>query len=372
MNQDDLTTESACELRARCEALPRMLKELGELEMPQVEVRRGDRIWVTGAGLAEGPARMLAAQWRAQLGLCAEFVPLTAFVSSSPEEIDLLVVCSQGLSPNAQLALPSCGQVERALLITSARLGEPDSPLIARWLEQGGEVWDLPPECEDGGFLLRVQGPTLYTLAIACWVSAQREAFGLPERSWQRELEQVPGAYKASFERALEARSAGAHRMLSSPHLALLSYGSGDDLSHGLRWKILEGMWRQAPPVFDALQIVHGPWQGFYDQPTALLALIDERCKAQRALTDRLGAMLKPHHRLEVLTAKLSAPLGYFEFAAQLDAMVILENERLGRDLTAWPGRGDDGPLYQVSTRSQLSAEASSSATEPHAREQEA
>ena len=42
--------------------------------------------------------------------------------------------------------------------------------------------------------------------------------------------------------------------------------------------------------------------------------------------------------------------LGFFEFAAAIDAMLVLENQHLGRDLVRWPGLGEDGPLYGFSS----------------------
>ena len=199
--------------------------------------------------------------------------------------------------------------------------------------------------------LLRVQGPTLYAFALHLWTRALVQELFDEDPVWGAALDEVPALYAERFGATLRAPEATeqAH-LLSAPNLALLSYGACEDRSHGLRWKILEGMWRQAPQVFDLLQVVHGPWQGFYNEPMALLALIDKRCPMQVDLLDRLEKILNPHHTLRVLNAELPAPLGFFEFAAAIDAMLVLENQHLGRDLVRWPGLGEDGPLYGFSS----------------------
>ncbi len=343
-------TPSVRELMRRCEQLPELLEDVLDLSFPDVALSRAHTVLVTGAGLAEGPARHLAAQWRAQLGVCADFVPLTAFMMGPPREADVLIVCSQGICPNVRLALPSLHAFEHGVLLSSVRLGEGDLPdEVEAWMEQGGVVWDLPPEEESGGFLVRVQGPTLYTFAIARWTSHLREQWRgeLPE--WSTGLVDVPCTYRRAFDRVMRGESSVDSALLTRRNLAVLSFGHNDDLSQGLRWKLLEGLWRQAPPVFDLLQVVHGPWQGFYHDEMVLLALLDETCAIQHDLLDRLSRMLTPSkHTLLCLTTTLPSPLGYFEFAAQLDALMLLEHARQGTDLVAWPGRGEDGPLYRV------------------------
>lgn len=343
--------KSLSTLHTRCEAIPALLESVLALPLPDVEITRAQRVLVTGAGLAEGPARLLAAQWRAQLGVCADFVPLTAFLTGAPREADVLIVCSQGICPNARLALATLESYPVGILLSSVRLGSPPLPEdVATWMAGGGIVWDLPPADESGGFLIRVQGPTLYTLAISRWTAHLYKMHeDGDELSWVSALARVPRAYEERFDAVISGREHTESAPLSLPNLALLSYGNNDDLSQGLRWKLLEGLWRQAPPVFDLLQIVHGPWQGFYHEQMTLLALVDVACPVQHELLRRLESMLQPRHTLIRVTTSLPSPLGYFEFAAYLDAMILMENRRRGVDLVAWPGRGEDGPLYTLS-----------------------
>ncbi len=338
----------------RCEALPALLDETLQVAPPNFSISSSSRVVVTGAGLAEGPARQLAALWRSELGICVDFIPLTSFMHGVPtHRADTLIVCSQGLSPNAQIVFDRVSNFSRALLITSCRhleLKPHETELLQKWQQAGGAIWDLPPAHKEDGFLLRVQGPTLYLLAVCAWTASLSRTLHGEDVSWVDELARVPQTYARRLEEALfEPDAIQSASMLSEQNLGLLSFAASEDRSHALRWKLLEGLWRQAPQVFDLLQVIHGPWQGFYHEPMALFALIDGECDMQRDLVARLEGILMPHHTLKKVYASLSPPLGLFEFCAVFDALIVLENQRLGRDLVDWPGQGKDGPLYGLS-----------------------
>ena len=113
------TPASVKTLLQRCTALPSMLQDALTLTFPEDErfsLHQSSRVIITGAGLAEGPARQLAKLWRAELGLCADFVPLTSFIASSPRtRADTFILISQGLSPNARIAMDHAQSFEQAL-----------------------------------------------------------------------------------------------------------------------------------------------------------------------------------------------------------------------------------------------------------------
>src|SRR5690606_25355371 len=104
-------------------------------------------------------------------GCAATFVPISAFATSSAPRGAELVVFSQGLSPNARLALPrrepvasdgAAPSFDRILLFTSVAPGSPKA--AARGLDEaidaGLEPVVLPPEEEEGN-LPRVIGPVV-------------------------------------------------------------------------------------------------------------------------------------------------------------------------------------------------------------------
>jgi fructoselysine-6-P-deglycase FrlB-like protein len=306
----------------------------------------GERIVITGAGLAEGPARYMVGLMAQVLGARVRFVPLSALGAPGAPSADALIICSQGLSPNARIAMARVADFKRALLITAAQDASscPDERLaLTAWERAGGQVIRIALEPERG-LLLRVIGPAVTCLVAAQLVSAWAEQVGERAASdWP--LARLPQAVREAYQRAAELQIAP--EALLHGRLALVATGDYVELCHGLRWKLLEGLWREVAPVFDALQFAHGPLQSMFYDEVLVLALAREGDAHDGALLDRLERVLvAPRHRVVRLSARLPAPLSIFEHGAALDALICHAVARTTRDLGAWPGLGLDGPLY--------------------------
>jgi creatinine amidohydrolase len=305
------------------------------------EGRLDARVVVTGVGCSEGPARLLAGLL-ALLGIRSRFAPLSSFVGAgagagagaAPPAGDTLVVFSQGLSPNATLALDAAGRYARALLLTSLTAAD---PRLAPHVAAGVEVVTLPPR-EEEGLLLRVQGPAVASLA-ACLVAEQiagEAGLLLPQTD-------------ASLVAAIDAARGRVRAPDSWPEgpLGLVTAGEHGTLCRGLTSALVEGLLVPEPPIWDLLSVAHGPFQQFYDTPITLLALTGPGTPP--GLLDRLAAMLVPgRHTLLRLEATLPGHLGLLEHQAQLAALLIEGLRRRPRDLVRWPGQGCDGPLYSL------------------------
>ncbi len=348
-------------LAARAAEVPRLLGDL-LAQRPHFrgfEGAAGARVVTTGVGCSEGPARLLATLLGG-LGIRARFTPLSSFVgreqaASEPGGAarercgagllasargdavlhapagDLLVVFSQGLSPNATLALGAAGHYARSLLLTS--LAETDSRLSA-YVAAGLEVVTLPPR-EEEGLLLRVQGPAVASLA-ACLVAEQLAA---DESEWPRADASLVAAVGAARSRVTAPDS------WPEGPFALLTSGDHGALYRGLTSTLVEGLLVPEPPLWDLLSVAHGPFQQFYDHPITLLALTSPETPSW--LLDRLSEILVPgRHTLLRLDATLPNHLALLEHQAQLAALLLEGLRRRPRDLARWPGQGCDGPLY--------------------------
>src|SRR6185503_10506563 len=53
--------------------------------------------------------------------------------------------------------------------------------------------------------------------------------------------------------------------------IAFLTTGTYDDLTYNLRCKVLEGMLLPAPPVWDLLEVAHGPLQQAHRGPMTFI-----------------------------------------------------------------------------------------------------
>ena len=332
---------ASASLAALRERLARVAPELAALAargLPAASSPPGcGRYAVTGVGGSEGPARLLVATLRS-LGLGARFVPLSAFavgdVAALPAEC--LCVFSQGLSPNARVALSFAARFAGGVLFTSA----PASPLLAAFVASGGRVLTLGP-AEETGSLLRVVGPPVAMLAAVLFA---HEVAGAPVPT--RALAELPLDLEASAAAARAALAAlpAFAREAAVARVAFVTAGESGErgLACGLAIKWLEGLGGDEPPTWDVLEIAHGPFHAFYTETRLLVALGDGG-----ALFDRLEAMLAPErHALLRLPAR--GPLARLVLEAAVNELFLAAFERAPRDLREWPSKGLDAPLYAL------------------------
>jgi creatinine amidohydrolase/Fe(II)-dependent formamide hydrolase-like protein len=345
-----------------------------------------ERVVATGAGSSAAHARFFVSAI-GELGVAARFAPLSSFLEGVGGEAEraALVVFSQGLSPNARIALARAEVWRLACLVTSTP-DEPDDArpvsdrapavapassatdelapasqaaraerraALAALRERGVRVL-RHPGAEEYGTLLRVVGPlTGYAAALALARALARSlapsSGGLPEPSW---TSTPASAICASVAAARERALAGARDLDASAFeadLAFLTSGRHLERVGNLPLKVLEGMLRPLPPVWDLLDFAHGPYQQTYQRPATLIALSRADAVGEEDLLARVEAMLVPErHRLLRLRAALPGPLAVFEHDAMMSALVLRYVGERGIDQLAWPGKGRDGPLYEV------------------------
>lgn len=291
--------------------------------------------WITGAGGSEGPARALVERLL-DGGRAARFVPLSPFAFEvSPPRGTVLIVFSQGLSPNARLALKRRASFAAAVLVTAVDPADDGdrAALVADFEAQGGFVWAHGPPREPP-LLVRLEGPARAGLAAQLLATG---IAGLPPPPAS-----LPDAVRAVIDRGPLDGWDG-----SAPAVALVVGRLPAASTHGLAWKLLEGAGLPLPPTWDVLQVAHGPLQQLWHRPATLLALVvDPR---EEPLFDRLEEGLEPtRHRLLRLRATLPLPWASFEFDAAVGELVAQTLERYPRDLLDWPAKGRDGALYEL------------------------
>lgn len=326
----DRATSSVTVLAERIASIPQALQVAATIELPNL-ARVPSSVVTTGIGASEGPARFLACTL-SELGIAARFVPLTAFALGSPQA-DLLVVFSQNLSPNARLALPAQHRFGARWLVTSAGFQPGASAresFLATYHAEGVELIQVPPGREDG-MLLRVVGPAVATL-VGLRISAQ-----------------IAADRMAPFD-ALEAARAYAPPCpidaLDNTPVAMVAAGVSVESLHGQRWKLLEALLTEDPPVWDVLQFAHGPLQAIHARPMTLLVFGTRRADD---LVSRLQrAVSATHHRVRTWQPTRDDALACFETAAAMDATLLATLRATPRNLFEWPGRGTDAPLYEL------------------------
>ncbi|MEO6951260.1 MAG: hypothetical protein ABI321_05550 [Polyangia bacterium] len=313
-------------LAERIGTIPAMLTMAVAIPLPDGIERLAamDRVVVTGGGMSEGPARVLVALLL-RAGRHATFVSQSRFVDwpEPPAPRTALVLFSQGLAPNARLPLPYARGFGTSLLVTSVS-------------EAGGVamVWTLPPACEDR-LLLRVVGPSVALCA------AVRIAHAVTGRS--EDLSVLPGVVARRLAEPAPDLFGASRRPL-----ALVVDDRLIDVAMPLRWKLLEGLRVNDPPVWDVLQVAHGPLQSFYEHETTLLVVRGAPAR-HAGLYDGLRSVLVPgRHRVVELDATLEGDAAIVELDVALDAALLATLRHHPVTLDDWPSRGLDGPLYDV------------------------
>jgi creatinine amidohydrolase len=113
-----------------------------------------------------------------------------------------------------------------------------------------------------------------------------------------------------------------------------------------MAWTWMEAWWTEPPPAFDVLQLAHGPWQQRFEAGGPWLAFT--RPDDAPGLWPRLEQMLPERQSLVRIPASLPGPLALFEHLGFVQGLLSGVLLRAPRDLTQWPGKGTDGPLYEL------------------------
>jgi creatinine amidohydrolase len=344
------------------------------------------RVVATGVGASAAHARLLAALLE-DAGLAARFLPLTSFAAPPPADAscDALVVFSQGLSPNARLALEHARRWAGALVVTAvppadasvrtprAAEGTGDAAPPAGALHDRQQLLDAlaargcgvyrVPAAEEYGTLLRVAGPLVGAAAAIVLARTIVAAAGAAPAGL------LPGPDAATRDGVAERLAAAlAGASAAAPELdgsafaegaALLASGTYGELLGNVRATVQEGLLVPAPPVWDLLEFAHGPFQEIAARPAALVALTRDGAPGEDELLARLGSMLVPgRHRLVRLRATLPGALALLEHQTMVAVLVVRAIAARRVDQVDFPGRGADRRLYDVAALADASAHA--------------
>lgn len=352
MNSDRVrpTTLSALpvtreQLRERVEHLPVDLEDALATDQPPLPApwRDVERFDVTGIGASEGPARLLVNELL-DLGFCARFTAAAHYLRPTDGAKTALIAFSQGLSPNARLALRQAPLYAASLLFTALTGPENASPpklaLLHHFRTAGGTTWTHAP-LREGGSLVRMVGPACASLLALRFAAELAQKRDLPAPAWLKALPAVPSAAAESFRNA--PTSGG------SDPLALLGTAPSTSMLRSLAWKWQEGLFTKLPPDFDVLSFMHGPLQSLHGTPGTMILCRGPVHPSDDDLIRRLQQVLskQPQQLLE-LKATLPGPLAWFEFDAAFNQMVLREIEARKLSPGDWPAQGLDAPLYQL------------------------
>jgi creatinine amidohydrolase len=310
------------------------------------------RFVLTGVGSSVAHARFLA-HLIDDAGFDTRVVPISA-LAAAPDPAaadDVLIVVSQGLSPNARLALAHAASWRRVLLLTAASedgaraAGDTaKADLLAELAAADVTICPFPVGENEYETLVRVVGPIAGYLC-ALHVAAALAPAAVP--SWDVEmicaaLEAAPGR----VDRAL----AGYEVARLRDGVTFLTSGTYGELTDNLRYKVIEGMLLPAPPVWDLLELAHGPLQQTHTGPMTFIALTrGDAASFEHEMLARVERALDGgRHALLRLDATFPGALAIFEHEALMNELMLRFIAARTVDQIGWPGREKDRELYEI------------------------
>ena len=306
------------------------------------------RFLVTGTGSSEAHARYLVMLLNLYSERAAAYLPISGFVEPAAGAFagKTLVVFSQGVSPNAQIALRRRRAFAHTVLFTASTpaaalaAGKPDrAALLQNLLDEGNELIEFPL-AEEYTTLIRFVGPLagyLAALQFAAQFPDCRAPLPSPELLADLLAAQAPRDLLDAMIRLPSAWSGGFNLVTAAPI---------SDFSQNLACKFMEGVYWPCPPISDLLQFAHGPFQQMNAAPKPVIFL-QGGSAAEAEMVDRSVRMLQ-EVGLAAFVLRIDAPPLYsiLGFEAALNDLVfaVMRHQRINQ--IEWPGKGRDDLLY--------------------------
>ncbi|GAB5562020.1 MAG: hypothetical protein SynsKO_36670 [Synoicihabitans sp.] len=306
------------------------------------------RFVITGTGSSEAHARYLATLLNLHTDRAAAYLPLSGFVDAPAANFagKTLVVFSQGVSPNAQIALQRGKDFSHLILFTATTpeaaeaAGKPDRAQLLRGLtDAGGELVEFPL-AEEYTTLIRFVGPMagyLACLQFAGQFPASRAPLPCNESLLPLLEVEAPAPLREAMCNLPSAFAGGFNLITAAPI---------SDYSQNLACKFMEGLFWSCPSISDFLQFAHGPFQQMTAHPKPVV-ILQGNGAGEVEMVNRSVDMLRGVGASAYVVAVDAPPLlSIFGFEAALNDAVFAAMKHLRVDQVNWPGKGRDDQLY--------------------------
>jgi fructoselysine-6-P-deglycase FrlB-like protein len=306
---------------------------------------------VTGTGSSKAHAKFFVYLINQYTQSFAEFKALSAFSEKFVKNTErkTLVIFSQGLSPNSQLALACSVHFHHTILFTSTTIEGANQTgkleavkILQQLIDQEKEIVYFPIENEYS-VLIRLIGPLAGYLACLQFVENYVPGV-LPQCNPKQLLTSLEDA-------RLQANNAPIQAILSESRkrVQILSSYPFSDFGQNLAYKFLEGLYWPMPAVWDYLQFSHGPFQEWVLDRSPIIILHGNTRTEENYLERTLKMLnLQP---TTVWIVKSDLPICYriLEYEMVLNHFLIPACSTLKINQIDWPGKGFESPLYDIS-----------------------
>lgn len=314
----------------------------------RLSLRNCRRVVLTGIGSSEAVARFAMRNLEMVPEFSLQFCTTSQFFGTLPfDPADaILVVVSQGLSPNSRIALERRKEFAGTVLLTAATVegqrnaGRPDRALLLESLEAEGAVVLEHPLEEEFSILPRVVGPFCGLLAAVRLADVLKGAgeSSLPYESI------ASAAFGKNFPQEGEVDTWAAELLRG---VDFYCTGGTSAYASNLAFKVMECTFRRSPGVYEIFDYSHGPFQVDTANPRHRWIFAGST-PAERDLLERFTPLFEEAGPFRILQSELPAPFEIFEFEMALNRISVRAAALGGVDLANWPGKGKDGPGYDL------------------------
>jgi len=305
------------------------------------------QVVTTGIGSSEAAARYLTALLNKTQSVASEYLPSSSFYGELPPSTTgkHLVVFTQGLSSNAQIALERRDQFAGVTLVTSStpegqtKSGKTDRATLLQALDREGVSIVTHPMEDEYEILPRIIGPICSLLAA--WKIAQslegEDSTSQMERSlesaWAIDLPDDDVLHQCAEELILGTD----FYFTNSTYL----------YAQNLPAKVLETAFCPPPRIRDVLDYSHGPFQAERATPGHRWIFTSEE-PAEADLLAHLQPLLERVNRPTIIKSPFPEPFAIFYYERFLNAVVLCAAKLAGHNLIDWPGKSEDGEGYSL------------------------
>lgn len=345
MQKDDILGH--CLLEDRISKCPEIIQNMMETPIRAKMTERPEHFTVTGIGSSEAHGRFFTDLINRYTTSSATFLNLSNFYTVLPQTAkskeSVLVIFSQGISPNSLLAINQRSSFRNIVLFTSTTtVGSKTThaELVKTLKTQGHTVIQYPLENEYA-LLVRVIGPLTGYLAVIQFIN----------RNWNKSIHPCSSsdivlAIKEAHKNipinaidALEDMKRGSLMLMTAP---LCEY------AQNLAYKFLEGLFVPMPTIIDYLSFGHGVFQQLVTEPRPIIIFKENTVESQ-LLYNRAKPMIEVTQSKTIeFTSNLPPPWNIFEYEAILNCLILHGIKKWSIDQIVWPGKNLDQGLYNI------------------------
>lgn len=296
---------------------------------------------VTGIGGSEAHARYfihLVEKFCA--GLKIKFLPITAF-AHYPKDDSILILISQGLSPNVWSALDAWN-FEDLILLTSVSLENADAgkvDLLKRLISNQCPIFSFPLE-DEYTTLIRTVGPLVGYYYIYKLLHPHPQSSPNDEKflfsTLNKSVEKLPS--DSYFE-----------TLKKDPHIVMLVTYPHNLYFKNLVSKLEEGAFLSSVRLVDYLEFSHGVFQNVeyqYSRGRLTHFILFNDSSVDRQLIPRVKLMLGDRYPSWEVNSQLPEDLCVLDYEMIFNHFVLRWIELMNIDQIKWAGKDRQGHLY--------------------------